>query len=62
MFVAVALMCYSLDIRDCEMMIKQEVFLTEEACVAARDAAIGTTGPAGLIVGAACFKIPGEEA
>ncbi len=62
MFVAVALMCYSLDIRDCEMMINQKVFITEEACLEVRDAAIGTTGPAGLIVGAACFKIPGEEA
>lgn len=61
MFVAVALMCFSPDLRDCEMMINEQVFVTEEACIAVRDAAIGTTGPKGLIVGAACFKIPGEE-
>ena len=62
MFVAVALMCSSMNLQDCEMMIADQVFITEEACVAFRDAQVMTEGPKGLIVGAGCFKVPGEEA
>lgn len=62
MFVAIALMCTSMNLVDCEMMIAEQVFITEEACVAFRDAQVMTMGPKGLIVGAGCFKVPGEEA
>ena len=62
MFVAIALMCTSMNLQDCEMMIADQVFVTEEACVAFRDAQVMTMGPKGLIVGAGCFKVPGEEA
>lgn len=62
MFVAIALMCTSMNLADCEMMIAEQVFITEEACVAFRDAQVMTMGPKGLIVGAGCFKVPGEEA
>ena len=62
MFVAVALMCTSMNLQDCEMMIADQVFVTEEASVAFRDAQVMTMGPKGLIVGAGCFKVPGEEA
>jgi hypothetical protein len=62
MFIAVALMCQSMNLSDCSMMISEQVFINEAACVEFRDAQVMTTGPQGLIVGAACFKIPGEEA
>lgn len=62
MFVAIALMCTSMNLQDSEMMIADQVFVTEEACVAFRDAQVMTMGPKGLIVGAGCFKVPGEEA
>lgn len=62
MFIAMALMCTSMRLQDCSMMIADQVFVTEEACVAFRDAQVMTMGPKGLIVGAGCFKVPGEEA
>ncbi len=55
-------MCQSMNLSDCSMMIAEQVFVNEAACVEFRDAKVMTMGPQGLIVGAACFKIPGEEA
>lgn len=62
MFIAMALMCTSMNLADCEMMILDQVFITEEECVKVRDSQVMTMGPRGLIVGAGCFKVPVEEA
>lgn len=60
MFIAVALMCYSLDVQTCTMMSWKDVFVTHEACEAHGQQMLGQMGPQGVIVNVACFKMPGE--
>ena len=62
MFIAVALMCLSLDVQTCTMMAWKEGFMTHEACEAHASRYLGQPGPQGLIVSAGCFQIPGEDA
>lgn len=57
MFIAIALMCVELDLSTCSMMIWNDTFITEEACLSSNEAVLGTMGPQGVIVRTACFKV-----
>lgn len=57
MFIAIALMCVESDLRTCSMMIWDDTFITEEACLASNKEVLGMLGPQGYIVNTACFKV-----
>jgi hypothetical protein len=57
MFIAIALMCVENDLRTCSMMVWNDLFETEEECVASNASVLGQLGPQGYIVDTACFKV-----